>query len=137
MVLLHVGAERTAIADATLALGWSSIARDHFRHDPPSALELENAIAAVEDELERARRHPIPRGAMLRTGDATIREIAIAAGIPRSGEMTLAREAVEQVFQRLAARSPGLPAGREFAAMLLILRELMHHLDFGAILIKE
>jgi hypothetical protein len=54
VILLHVGAERTTSAHATLALGWHSIARDHFRHDLPSPLELENAIAAVEDEVERA-----------------------------------------------------------------------------------
>jgi hypothetical protein len=50
--------------------------------------------------------------------------------------MTLAREAVEHTFQRLASRAPGLPAGGEFAAMVLILRELMHHLDFASIVIR-
>ena len=132
MLLLHFGAERTSVAGATLALGAHSIARDHFRHDPPSALELENAIAAIEDELARAQ-HAIARGATFRTGDATVREIAAASGVPRGAEMTLAREAVEQTFQRLAARAPGLPAGGEFAATLLILRELMHHLDIASI----
>ena len=43
-------------------------------------------------------------------------------------------ETIEQWFQRLAAASlgrpgamQGLPAGREAAATLLILREFMHH----------
>ena len=56
--------------------------------------------------------------------------------MPPGAEMTLAREAVEHTFQRLAMRAPGLPAGGEFAAMLLILRELMHHLDFPSIVIR-
>jgi hypothetical protein len=50
--------------------------------------------------------------------------------------MTLSVEAVEQMFQRLAARAPGLQAGREFAGKLLILRELMHHLGFPSIVIR-
>ena len=135
MILLHIGAERTTIADATLALGWQSIARDQFKHDPASPLELENAIAAVEDEVARAHKE-IAKGAVLLTGDSTIREIAVAAGVPRGAEMTLAREAVEQAFERLASRAPGLPRGGEFAATLLILRELMHHLDFASIMIR-
>ena len=118
-----------------MRLARHSLARDHFRHDPPSPLELENAIAAVEDEVER-KHQGIAKGAAPLTHDPAIRRIAVAAGVPPGGEMMLAREAVEQMFQRLASRAPGLPAGGEFAAMLLILRELMHHLDFASILIK-
>lgn len=134
-MLLHIGAERTSLAEATLAFGWRSIARNCFRHDPPSPLELEKAIAAVEDEV--ARTHAgIAKGTILLTDNSTIREIAVAAGVPPAAEMTLAREAVEHTFQRLAMRAPGLPAGGEFAAMVLILRELMHHLDFPSIVIR-
>jgi exopolyphosphatase/pppGpp-phosphohydrolase len=53
-------------------------------------------------------------------------------------------ETVEQWFQRLAAASlgqsgamQGLPAGREAAATLLILREFMHHLDHRAITVVD
>ncbi len=134
-MLLHIGAERTSVADATLAFGWRSIARECFRHDPPSPLELENAIAAVEDEVARVH-DGMAKGTILLTDNSTIREIALAAGVPAGAEMTLAREAVEYTFQRLAMRAPGLPAGGEFAAMLLILRELMHHLDFASIVIR-
>jgi len=134
-MLLHIGAERTSVADATLPFGWRSIARDCFRHDPPSPLELENAIAAVEDEVARAH-EGIAKGTILLTDNSTIREIALAAGVPAGAEMTLAREAVEHTFQRFASRAPGLPAGGEFAAMVLILRELMHHLDFPSIVIR-
>lgn len=133
---LHIGAERTSVAEATLAFGWRSIARECLRHDPPSPLELENAIAAVEDGVARAH-EGIPKGTTLLTDNSTIREIAVAAGVPPGAEMTLAREAVEHTFQRLAMRAPGLPVGGEFAAMLLILRELMHHLDFPSIVIRS
>jgi hypothetical protein len=129
MVPLHVGAERTTIADAELDLGWSATLRDD------SPLGLENAIAAVEDELARAH-GAIAKGAALLTRDAAIRDIASAAGVPHGPEMTLTIEAVEQTFQRLVMRAPGLPAGREFAATLLILREVMHHLEFPSIVIR-
>jgi exopolyphosphatase/pppGpp-phosphohydrolase len=132
--LLHIGEERTSIADGALALGWRSIARDHFRHDPPSPLEIENAIAAVEDELERPHK-AVAKGGVLRTRDPAMRAIALAAGVAQGAETTLALEAVEQMFTRLAAGARGLPAGGEFSATLLILRELMHHLNFSSVLI--
>jgi len=132
--LLHIGAERTTIADAALALGWRSIARDHFRHEPPAPLEIENAIAAVEDEVGRTH-SAIPKGGALLTRDPAILEIALAAGIAQSAETRLTIDAVEHMFTRLAAGARGLPAGHEFSATLLILRELMHHLGFASVLI--
>ena len=127
--MLHFAAERTTVADTKLAIGWEVASRD------PSELGLENAIAAVEDELARVH-GSIVKGAAVLTDDATVRDIALAAGVPAGAEMTLSVEAVEQMFQRLAARAPGLPAGREFAGKLLILRELMHHLEFPSIVIR-
>jgi glutathione S-transferase len=129
MPMLRFTAERTTIDGAELAIGWDLAGRDQ------SALGLENAIAAVEDELARAH-GSIAKGAAVLTDDATVRDIALAAGVPAGAEMTLSVEAVEQMFQRLAARAPGLPAGREFAGKLLILRELMHHLGFPSIVIR-
>jgi hypothetical protein len=129
MPMLRFAAERTTIAGSELRIGWALAGRDL------SALGLENAIAAVEDELARVH-GSIVKGAAVLTDDATIREIALAAGVPADTEMTLTVEAVEQMFQRLAVRAPGLPAGREFAGKLVILRELMHHLGFPSILIR-
>ncbi|HJT61059.1 MAG TPA: hypothetical protein VJ797_05210 [Burkholderiales bacterium] len=129
MSILRLAAQGTTVADTELAIGWDVASRDL------SALGLENAIAAVEDELARVHASLVKGGALL-TDDATIRDIALAAGVHASAEMTLSVEAVEQMFQRLAARAPGLPAGREFAGKLLILRELMHHLAFPSIVIR-
>ncbi len=134
IALLHIGEQRATVADAALALGWRSIAGDHFKHDPPSPLEIENAIAAVEDEVERVHK-AIAKGGVLRTRDPAILAIAVAAGVPQGAEATLSVEAVEQTFTRLAAGARGLPAGHEFSATLLILRELMHHLGFSSVLI--
>jgi hypothetical protein len=55
--------------------------------------------------------------------------------VPPSAKASLSVEVVEQMFTRLAAGVRGLPAGGEFSATLLILRELMHHLGFTSVLI--
>jgi hypothetical protein len=76
-----------------------------------SHLGTEDAIAVVEDEIARVR-PSVPD--TLQSSDAHIR--ALAAGL---NPFTI--EAVEQDFQRLAARS--------IPPELVILRELMHHLQ--------
>jgi hypothetical protein len=102
-----------------------------LRQDPPTPLEIETAIAAVEDEIQRVHAR-IARGARLYTRDAAVRELALDAGVAPGAEMALAVEAVEQAFNRLPQRA----MGREKAATLLILRELMHHLGFEAIVVR-
>ncbi len=150
LAALHIGGERTALAvgaddePATvvaLALGSVKTAAAHLRHDPPSPIEMENAIMVVEDELVRVRERVA--GCALVTMDPAIAEIARLAGVAAHPEMTLSLEAVEQTFDRFSgvvlgrpAASEGLPTGGAFAATLLILRELMHHLKFAAITIR-
>lgn len=144
--VLDMQDERTVLAGeaATVVLvsiGRRTLAREYLKHDPPSPIELENAIAAIEDEIARAPALPA-KGSGLRTADPRVSEIARAAGLPTDGETTLSLGAVEQAFQRLAAqagrgpRSEGVPPGDEQAAALLILRELMHHLGFTTILVQ-
>ena len=152
LVLLHIDAEQTGVvvsaaaapgAVLALAIGAQITARDYFKHTPPSPLELENAIATVEDEVTRARKL-IPAGASLCTTDITIREIALLSGVTAGETMRLSLEAMERTFDRLAqvslgrpASSEGLPASNAFAATLLILREFMHHLQFAEITILD
>ena len=137
-----LAAESPGAPSVLLSAGWRTIARGHFRRSPPSPLDLENAIAAIEDEIARLRVLP-PKGSRVRTKDALVRDIALAAGLPRNGETILTLAAVEQAFQRLAAQAArglrageGIPAGNEAAAALVILRELAHHLDFPAIIVQ-
>ena len=80
-----------------------------------SRLGIEDAIATIEDEIARVR-PSAPE--IVETNDAQIRALA-------GGLNPLTIEAVEQDFQRLAAR--GIPPA------LIILRELMHHLGIKAI----
>jgi exopolyphosphatase/pppGpp-phosphohydrolase len=150
VAVLHIGAEQTAVVAGSgsrpemlmLEIGSRKTAADFFRHEPPTPGEMENAIAAVEDEVTRARAM-IPPGSMLFTTDAAIREITLVAGVADGPELRLSIAAMEQTFERLAAialRRPagweGIPAGHAFAATLLILREFMHHLQFPSITVK-
>jgi hypothetical protein len=127
----------------TLALGSRNTSASHFRHDLPTPLELENAINAVEDELMRAPR-TLASATRLATRDVAVAALADAAGIVGASPREMTLDMVEDLFQRLASASlgkpgaaRGLPEGREAAALLLILREFMHHRGFAAITVLE
>lgn len=111
-----------------------------LRHEPPTAYELENAIAVVEEGvMPLSRRLPRP-STLLGSGDAL--GVVVRTGGKGPGKVRLALADVELMFQQLAAvaegrpaASSGLPTGMAFAATLLILREFMHHLGFDSIAI--
>jgi hypothetical protein len=146
--LLHVGHERTGVvtgSDAApeailmLELGSRRVAREHFRHLLPTEAEQEGAIAAIEDEVARAGPMLSKRSTLFTTNEG-IRQIATAAGVPARASMILRLELVEQTFGRFVSAALGQsplsnssPLDREAAATLLILREFMHHLQFGSI----
>jgi exopolyphosphatase/pppGpp-phosphohydrolase len=148
---LHIGEEQTVVtcrsgmesaSPMMLPIGSVKTAK-YFKHNPPSEMEMENAIMLVEDELFRIR-HSIVTGATLSTTDASIRTIARIAGLPEQSNLTVTRDLVEQTFNRLAAIVQGRPASldsipttAEFAATLLILREFMHHLNFASIDVRS
>jgi len=147
MTTLHIGPEETLVrldsgAVLALAVGSRKTSAAFFRHEPPTEAEMEYAIMAVEDELMRIRPQ-MPEGTALETTDAAVREIALLAGADGSGTITFSVESVERMFDRLAAvmlgrpaSVDGIPASREFAATLLILREFMHHLKFAEVTIR-
>ncbi|MES2974399.1 MAG: hypothetical protein V4757_12370 [Pseudomonadota bacterium] len=147
MTVLHIAGDETLIrldsgAVLTLAVGSRRTAAAFFRHEPPTEAEMENAIMAVEDELMRVR-SLIPEGTSLETTDAAVRGIALLGGAAAAGTIVFSVEAVERLFDRLAAvmlgrpaSVDGIPASREFAATLLILREFMHHLKFAEVTVR-
>ncbi|MFZ3083941.1 hypothetical protein [Rhodoferax ferrireducens] len=148
MVLLHIGEDRTCVAAGTgvepeqiliLKIGSTRTSNDFFRHNPPSPLEIENAIMVVEDEVTRAREITVGRASLYST-DELVYEIAKMADCSEKLAITLTIEQVEKLFDQLAARSEGRPSSQvdipddpKFAATLLILREFMHHLQFDDI----
>lgn len=152
ITVLHIGEQETAVATGAgaepdkvlmLAIGSQRTAAEFFLHTPPTPGEIENAIVRVEDEVTRAR-EMIAGYPTLVTTDASIREIAHIAGGHAGSALQLPVDAVEQVFALLAshslgrpASSAGIPGSPVFAAMLLILREFMHHLNFSSISVTD
>ncbi|MFC5706660.1 hypothetical protein [Aeromonas eucrenophila] len=111
-----------------LAFGLDAMTPGPFRRDPPTAMELEQAIMVVEDVLMPLAAQIPPHQQL------TLHSPVQLAGALGSHE--LSRESVEQLFGQFAAMVEGdplaaanLPKARHFAATLLILREWMHHLD--------
>lgn len=119
-----------------LAIGTHAIQPGPFRNAPPTPLELERAIMVVEDELMRIAPH-IPPGLQL-----TLRSQPSLAEV--LGDNQLDRDLVEQAFGQLAAMAEGdplaasqLPRDEHVAAVLLIVREWLHHLASESVLIVE
>lgn len=110
-----------------LPLGLRTLGDAHFRHQPARPVELEAAIDTVEDALMRPH-PPLPAGRVLCPAGGFGRVLPLVAGATR--------EDVEALFQQFAAVSlgrpgAGLPQDAASTAAILVLRELMHHLDFA------
>lgn len=149
---LHIGAAHTWVltgtADTpavirTLDIGARVTATTCFAHQPPTEAEMEHAIMRVEDAVMPVRALLVPHSTLY-TADSGIRQIALSAGLPARPELQLPLQAVEHLFNRLAALSQGRPASQDtlpqdatFAATLLILRECLHHLGFDHIVIRS
>jgi len=152
VVVLHIADEYSFIAQGNdtvepyrvwlFDIGVEKTAREFFKHNPPTSGEVEEAIQVVEDEVMPLRKLLVP-DLNLHTRDAGIREVAANTVFTQSEYgVTLSRADMEQVFNRLAAIISGRPASQDilpttnsFAATLLILREVMHHLGFRDITI--
>ncbi|SCK06943.1 hypothetical protein [Vogesella sp. LIG4] len=149
ITVLRLGADQCAFASGsgaapeallTVALG-SRRSAELFRHVPPTAYEMEEAIMVVEDALAPLRAQLLA-DATLYCDDALVHEVARHAGIVGGGseEVWLPTTQLEFTFGRFAevvqgrpARTEGLPLDGEFAATLLIVRELTHHLGFDGL----
>ncbi|MGU5663872.1 hypothetical protein [Aeromonas sanarellii] len=160
-ILLSLGETRSRVqisgADGvsqtfSLALGLDALTPGPFRRDPPSALELEQAIPVTEDlltplELEQAimvvEDVLMPLAARIPPHSV----VQLSSPVPLAailGDQELSRENIERLFGQLAAMVEGdplasaqLPRERRVAAALLILREWMHHLDAGSVALVD
>jgi phospholipase/carboxylesterase len=141
LAYLEIGPHESLVRDGDggtqrLAPGLARLIADHFS-GRPLALAMEGAIADTEDGLARVPR--AWRGVTLASRDPRVLAVATAA----DADASLTREAVEQVFARQSAvasghppASVGLPDDPVFAAALVVLREIMHHLDIPAITLE-
>lgn len=114
-----------------LPIGTLQLGAGPFRAVPPTPLELENAIASVEDVVMPLAKI-LPSGAGFFVSGAQVQAVLPA----RSLELAL----VEEHFNTLVAFSQGRPYDSSDlrtqpggAALLLILRECMHHLGFSGV----
>ncbi|MFC3627246.1 hypothetical protein ACFOKJ_14100 [Vogesella amnigena] len=147
ITVLQLGADSCVFASGsgtapeavqTLALGTRRTG-ELFRHVPPTAYEMEEAIMVVEDALAPLRAQ-LPAATTLYCGDALLHEVARHAGIGETAMAWLPTVQLEFTFGRFAevvqgrpASAEGLPLDAEFAAALLIVRELTHHLGFDGL----
>jgi len=151
LAVLHIAPDYTQLALGTkaeepdavweFAVGTEKIAKEFFKHNPPTSGEVENAIATVEDEIMPVSKL-IPQNSRLMTFDEGIHEIEQQLPFPSSNisAMILFRDNLETVFTYLAAIVSGRPASwhnipttPSFIANIIIVREIMFHMDFNAI----
>lgn len=126
-------------ATTVLPVGHDGPGAMALRGAPPRPAALEEAIMVVEDALMAAL-PGLPRGVdQVRLSGAAGARVATALSLV-DPSAALSRDALEEAFRTLAAVAEGRPAGSAglpldaaFAATLLILREVMHHLDIGAL----
>jgi exopolyphosphatase/pppGpp-phosphohydrolase len=147
-VTLHVGEEEFSLVSVgshddtqriEVPVGLQTLVREILRHSPPTPFEIESAIALIEDELMKVHRL-LPANASLETKDACMWNMVSLINPTAQNERLVTLEEVEQLFDLLAALSAGRPASMAgipsdayFAAALLLLREMMHHLNFKTV----
>lgn len=109
------------------------------RSEGPSPLAIENAIQVVEDELQRLHHH-VPAGARLVVTPDSLAPLQRGGAIHGLVHEAIALAVVEDEYQLLAARAMGAPSARGSGfdqpagdALVLILRECLHHLGFDAV----
>ncbi|MCB1934090.1 MAG: hypothetical protein KDI45_16695 [Candidatus Accumulibacter sp.] len=151
VTLIHIGGWQTTVMTGAkdraaqrldLEIGARRTATELFRHNPPTPHELEIAINVVEDEVARARQM-LEGGSVLVAPGGTLGILARDAGVEAASGQRLTLEAVEALFQQLSRVSLGsAPASIAAAndptqaAILLILREFMHHMDFHDVMLR-
>ena len=130
--------------DVELGIGLGQLGRGPFRHEPPSELELESAIAFVEDAVMPLAKVLPPSTNLVSSDAIALRLLALGQRAPGQATGVLTLEQVEHVFGELAAvslgrpsSSSGVPTDGPFVSYVLVLREFMHHLAFGEISIED
>ena len=148
---ITVGARQIVDRKISLDIGSVRLTERLFKHDPPTAGELENAIEVVEDELAKARSFDFAETVLVGVaGTATtlailsqgLQEFNIAAVI----NYHLKKETANNLFRTLCVLGSrqilGLSTvleGRSdvIIAGALILREVMEHFKFEEMIVSE
>lgn len=115
----------------------------NLKHEPAKAIEIEAAIADIEDQLMPVIKD-LPERRCLFTSEQAFWEIAEVAGHNSKDKIQLEVDTVEEIFNRLVDVAYGTPASRldvpedrGFTATVLFLRELMHHASYNIIYLSK
>lgn len=139
---LDIGADHTVITLPggpawTLPVGTASLWP--LSASGPSALAVENGIQTVEDAIERIAAQ-VPRGTHMVLSARSLAPLQRGGAIAALAQGSIGLEDIEREYQWLAARAVGAPSARGTGfddaagdAVLLILRELMHHLGLRSL----
>lgn len=129
------------VLEQELPLGTASLARQWMRHTPPTPLDIEHAIEQTEDVVMPLAAKLVRSEQLLlsRSGAALILH---GVGAEPGNERRWKLDDVEDLFNRITMVSQGRPSGQEalptapeFYAAMVILRECLHHLRFGAVVV--
>ena len=141
LTIIRFDEDRTVLSDGgsppvVLNVAAVHIATRLFRHDPPTPGEIEQAIDWVEDALAITGLKQTERGDLVIDSPMMFEQLQLR---DVGGRMT--RDELEARFQRLASISLGHPRAQDdpptgpmAAALLLILRECMHHLGYSGLM---
>lgn len=133
--------EGRVVLQQTLPLGTASLARQWMRHTPPTPLDIEHAIEQTEDVVMPLAAKLVRSEQLLLSGPGAA---LILQGVGAAPDATLRwnLDEVEELFNRIAMVSQGRPSGQEalptapeFYAAIVILRECLHHLRFGGVVV--
>ena len=143
-IQIHIGSAQTRLSvmktdvptqEHVLPIGWQMLFMQRDGLGVPTPLAIEQAIQVVEDALESVQRE-LPQGAHYIIDSTSLAHLGEAASVMPQIDLDMA----ETWYQALVARAVGAPSARGsgFAdpagdAIVLILREAMHHLKFSAI----
>jgi len=151
---LHIGEQATdfikkrnnSVITTTLNIGWKQLADRFYTAFPPTYDEVDSAINFTEEVLADVE-DLFKDEFVLQSDNEQVKAIAgLAFNTSKNdkGETVVPQIELENVFDRFAAIVKGLPASQDvipddlgFAAYLLIVREIMHHLDFQEVVVTS
>ncbi|WP_297095482.1 hypothetical protein [uncultured Draconibacterium sp.] len=141
----HLKSAEEKQPETILTLGEQLIADRFFSEFPPTNDEIDHAINFTEETLAPIQ-HLFDAETDLYSSDSMAIEIAQLAFNTAKEEQQINVPVIEleNVFYRLSEIVNGLPASQDvlpdsnqFAAYLLIIREVMHHLGFDRLVVEE
>ncbi len=112
---------------------------DTLKHEPATEYELEMGIAEIEEDLMKVVRK-LPAERSLFSSNSEVKKIAMVAGLDIEKRVDLDIDTVEDIFRKMSGVAYGTPSSRfnipedrEFTAMVLVLREMMHHTGYDKV----